>query len=254
MQAVDEANDEIAQLIEQESTQNSASSDSSDYTMPATDWCRNGLSTKLPLRYPVDMTNLKHKITSDFGLRPKSPNGRGFHPALDIGTPDGTPVYATADGVVIEVANQTSPGGGGKYISIKHDNGLITQYIHLQEQLVQKGQHVKACDKIALSGHSGQSVDGTPYGAHLDYRIRFDGNRDKFVDILCPCKAAYKSKKQGGITSMSELSGCAHSLFNAPYKFVSYNSNTDETKRSLWRVEYGHCMTTRTDLLPDETR
>lgn len=123
----------------------------------AKDWCRNGLSTSLPLRYPVDMTNFKYKISSDFGLRKNGPNGGNYlHGGLDINVPKGTPVYATADGVVEAVANQKDPGGAGLYINIRHYNtGLITQYLHLESALVQKGQNVVACQKIATSGNSG---------------------------------------------------------------------------------------------------
>ena len=198
------------------------------------------------------MTNFKYKITSDFGFRTSSPNGARFHPALDIGTPIGTPVYATADGVVETVARQDTPGGGGLYVNIRHDNGLITQYIHLSQALVHKGDQVRACDQIALSGNSGKSVSGGTYAAHLDYRIRFASNNNNYVDILCPCKTGNRSNNSSGNNNLNI--GCAHSLFNAQYKFTPYNPNSDITKRSLWRVKYGHCMQKNTDLLPDEVR
>ena len=211
----------------------------------ATDWCRNGLSTKLPLRYPVDMTNLKYKISSDFGFRTNSPNGARFHPAVDIGCPSGTPVYATADGVVVTVANETKPGGAGNYISIKHDNGLITQYLHLDRVFVSKGDTVTACQKIANSGNTGQSVGGDAYAAHLDYRIRFDSNSNKYVDILCPCKTSDKKTQDSYNTNLNMT--CAHSLFNSSYKFKNSGA-----KHSNWRVEHGHCMQNINSLLPDE--
>lgn len=261
MKAVDEANDKIADLIAntQPGTSttpgipwNNTSVTPPSSGEPATDWCHNGLSTALPLRYPVDMTNFKYKITSDFGFRTSSPNGARFHPALDIGTPIGTPVYATADGVVEAVNNQDTLAGGGLYVNIRHENGLITQYIHLSQALVSKGDHVRACDKIALSGNSGKNASGGAYAPHLDYRIRFASDRNNFVDILCPCKTGNKNTKASGNNNLDI--GCAHSLFTAPYKFVKYDPNTDETKRSLWRVRYGHCMQKNTDLLPDEVK
>lgn len=209
------------------------------------DWCRNGLSTKLPLRYPVDMTNFKYKISSDFGFRTNSPNGARFHPAIDIGCPSGTPVYATADGVVVTVANETRPGGAGNYISIKHDNGLITQYLHLDRVFVSKGDNVTACQQIANSGNSGQSVGGNAYAAHLDYRIRFDSNANKYVDILCPCKTSDRNTQNSYNTNLNMT--CAHSLFNASYKFKNSGA-----KHANWRVEHGHCMQNINSLLPDE--
>ena len=209
------------------------------------DWCRNGLSTKLPLRYPIDMTNFRYMISSDFGFRQSSPNGSSFHPALDISCPVGTPVYATADGVVVNVANQTDRGGAGKYINIKHENGLVSQYLHLNQVLVAKGDTVSACQQIATSGNSGISKNGTAYAPHLDYRIRFDNAPNTFVDILCPCK---KTNRKSEETSESNIDAtCAHSLFNREYRFKSQSN-----KRSKWRVDHGHCMISIDDLLPDE--
>ena len=253
MAAVDEATEEMADLIEKEET-DTEDKETKKKRKPriAKNWCQNGLSTKLPLRYPVDMTKLKYPITSDFGFRTQSANGPRFHPALDIGCPTGTPVYATADGVVRYAGNQTTPGGAGNWIGIEHANGLLTMYLHLSKILVKKGQTVSACDKIGLSGKSGNDINGNPYtGPHLDYRIRFDSAKNNYVDILCPCKAS--TKEGQGQTSNTTMS-CAHSLFNAPYKFSEYNPNSDTTKRSLWRVKHGHCMKKNTDLLPDERR
>ena len=239
MAAVEEANEEIADLIEEEEK------GKKEERRHATDWCNNGLSSKLPLRYPVEMTKLKYKITSDFGFRTRSANGARFHPAVDIACPSGTPVYATADGIVKYVRTQNDPGGAGHWIGIEHDNGLLTQYLHLSKFLVSEGQRVRACDKIALSGNSGTSIEGKSYGPHLDYRIKFDSAKNSYVDILCPCKASTKSGQ--GQTSNTDMS-CAHSLFNAKYKFKQ------GAKLSNWRVEHGHCMKNTDSLLPDETR
>lgn len=267
MQAVDEATDEMADLIQQSEQIPPESSPSSQQQLGGAQqppvsgggsgdiiteiasfgmgWCYNGLSTKLPLRYPVDMTGLKYKISSDFGFRTHSANGARFHPALDIGCPSGTPVYATADGIVVTVANETKPGGAGNYINIKHENGLITQYLHLNSILVSKGERVSACQQIATSGNTGQSISGQSYAAHLDYRIRFDSDRNKYVDILCPCKTSNRNTQNSYNTNLDV--SCAHSLFNAHYKFKNA-----ATKHSKWRVEHGHCMQNIDSLLPDE--
>lgn len=258
MQSVDEATDDMSTLVQSYENNNTGTSSASTVTGTAQtsptdngtgvaqDWCRNGKTTKLPLRYPVDMTNFKYKITSDFGFRTSSANGARFHPALDIGCPVGTPVYATADGVVEVVGNETKPAGAGRYINIKHDHGLITQYLHMNSISVSKGQTVKACQQIGTSGNSGQSKTGNTYAAHLDYRIRFSSDRNKFVDILCPCKASYRSS--GSSTGTNLDVGCAHSLFNANYKFKS------GAKHSGWRISHNHCMTNNDSLLPDEKR
>lgn len=263
MMAVDEATDEMADLIqmaEDDSAQTPPhhhdnvggntgdigdGMGGTDDVNVASNWCQNGKSTKLPLRYPVDMTGLRYKISSDFGFRTKSSNGARFHPAIDIGCPTGTPVYATADGVVVTVANENKPGGAGNYINIKHENGLITQYLHLNTVLVSRGDTVRACQQIATSGNTGQSVSGQSYAPHLDYRIRFDSNRNKYVDILCPCKTSDRQTQNSYDTNLDI--NCAHSLFNASYQFKNSGA-----KHSKWRVEHGHCMRTMDSPLPDE--
>ena len=254
MMAVDEANEEMEKLIvEAESEQKPISTKDSktesgyndagqqsdtDYISGAPYWCKNGLSTKLPLRYPVDMTNLNRPLTSDFGFR-NIKKGSNFHPALDIGVPDGTLVYATADGVVTRADWDNK--GGGNVIDIKHDNGLITQYMHLSRYLVSKGQKVRACEQIALSGNTGIST-----GPHLDYRVRFESNKNKYVDILCPRKAGNRDTKTSVDANMSMIDD-EHSLFHAPYKFRSQSD-----KSAQWRIAHGHCMSNTYDLLPDE--
>lgn len=254
MDAVDEANEEMAQLIANAEPSTVLPTDSetesveqhdypqldTNYVLSAPNWCKNGLSTKLPLRYPVDMTNLKYPLTSDFGFR-KIKKGSDFHPALDIGVPEGTPVYATADGFVIKA--NWDINGGGNVIDIKHDNGLITQYMHLSKHLVSKGERVSACQQIALSGNTGNST-----GPHLDYRVRFDSNKNKYVDILCPRKAGNRNTKTSDDSNVSVIND-GRSLFHAPYKFRNQSD-----KSAQWRVKHGHCMTTINDLLPDEVQ
>lgn len=263
MAAVDEANEEIAQIIAEEESKPTAGTPSySDTTTTQpiapsypdtptpvapsypdtntiqTDWCRNGKTTNLPLRYPVDMTNLRYLITSDFGFR-NVKKGSKFHPAIDIGVPVGTSVYATADGVVDNVFYDEN--GGGNVISIKHDRGLITQYLHLSQTLVKKGEKVSACQKIALSGNTGVST-----GPHLDYRVRFQSDKNKYVDIFCPSKASNRNSQQSyGINIVNDAD--KHSLFYNTYKFKNQSA-----KHSKWRADHGHCMYNVNDLLPDE--
>ena len=248
MQAVDEATEEMAELIKEENANPSTPSAPNGPVTMATGWCRNGQSTRLPLRYPVDMSNLKYPITSDFGFRASSPNGSRFHPAIDIGCPVGTPVYATADGIVESVQRQDTNGGAGLFITIKHDKDLITQYLHLDRVLVTNGQQVSACQQIAVSGNSGKNASGGSYGAHLDYRVRFNSDRNKYVDILCPHKASNKKSQQSYGTDLVNPND-RHSLFYNIYKFINASA-----KHSKWRVEHQHCMSTINDLLPDEVK
>ena len=244
MEAVAEANAQMQNLIQQANQQQNQPNNVPNPVGPvnvASDWCRNGMPSHLPLRYPVDMTNLKYPITSDFGFRKIKQSKSTFHPAVDIGVPVGTSVYATADGVVEDTGYDNN--GGGNYINIKHANGVITQYLHLSEILVKRGQSVNACQKIAHSGNTGSSS-----GPHLDYRVRFQSNRNMYVDILCPTKSSNRNSQQSYNTDVINVDD-RHSLFYAIYKFQNKS-----VKHSKWRVEHGHCMVHEDDLLPDEVR
>ncbi len=116
-------------------------------------------------------------VTSPFGRRSVD-GGSTNHKAIDLRAAIGTPVYATADGVVSRVAYQAENNGNfgcGKYIEIKHTNGYKTQYCHLSEQLVTAGQNVSAGQMIGKSGNTG----GTNMAPHLHYMVYdMNGNPD----------------------------------------------------------------------------
>ncbi|PAF45880.1 M23 family metallopeptidase [Helicobacter sp. 11S02629-2] len=92
-----------------------------------------------------------------------------FHAGIDLATKVGTPVYASADGVV-DYANNGYNGGYGKLVKISHSFGFRTYYAHLSKVLVQAGEFVKKGQTIAYSGTTGAST-----GPHLHYEIRFLG-------------------------------------------------------------------------------
>jgi murein DD-endopeptidase MepM/ murein hydrolase activator NlpD len=103
-------------------------------------------------------------LNDGFGWR-KDPftKEREFHYGIDITAPMGTPVFATADGVVRETKYQT---GYGKTIEINHGFGYATLYAHLSKYLVKPGQAVKRGDKIAEVGATGRVT-----GPHLHYEV-----------------------------------------------------------------------------------
>ena len=104
-------------------------------------------------------------ITQHMGEVSKLYRGKP-HNGLDIGTPLGTPVMAAESGTVFAVDNNDKSSWQkyqyGKYILIKHENGLATLYAHLSKQIVAKGQTVKRGDLIGYSGSTGYST-----GPHL---------------------------------------------------------------------------------------
>ncbi len=91
-----------------------------------------------------------------------------FHDGVDYTVPEGTRVFATADGVVKKVVmlNSTS----GKSITIDHGNGYETTYNHLEQVNIGRGTKVRRGDIIARSGNTGLSL--TP---HLHYKITLNG-------------------------------------------------------------------------------
>lgn len=92
------------------------------------------------------------------------------HQGVDYTVPEGSSVFATADGTVKEVSGRNSTFG--QSIIIDHGNGYQTQYSHLSSAKVGKGQKVNRGDIIALSGNSGLSLS-----PHLHYEVRANGMR-----------------------------------------------------------------------------
>ena len=108
-------------------------------------------------------------VTSGFGYR-KSPfkhNKLAFHRGYDIATKVGTPIKATADGVVIFAGYQRD---FGRLITIDHGNNIKTSYGHAKKLLKQKGNIVKKGDVIAKVGKSGRTT-----GYHVHYEVHING-------------------------------------------------------------------------------
>ena len=92
------------------------------------------------------------------------------HHGVDYLVPEGTAVFATADGVVKSLSEKNT--SHGKAVTISHGNGYETSYSHLLDIRVKKGQKVKRGDIIALSGNSGLS-----FVPHLHYEVIYNDTR-----------------------------------------------------------------------------
>jgi uncharacterized protein YgiM (DUF1202 family) len=120
---------------------------------------------------------------------------KGSHYGIDLGwsTKNGgknQPIYATDDGKVIYHQTQTS---GGKVIHIKHDNGYVTEYAHLDTWVVKKGDKVKMGQKIGTMGKSGNAS-----GEHLHLGV-YKGskiNYNKPSGWVDPKKYLYTTQDQ----------------------------------------------------------
>ena len=122
----------------------------------------------IPDTYTIDLTGFhmptpSTKITSPFG-----PRWRRMHNGLDLKVNIGDTIVAAFDGKVRIVKYERR--GYGKYVVIRHDNGLETVYGHLSKQLVEENQLVKAGEVIGLGGNTGRST-----GSHLHFETRFLG-------------------------------------------------------------------------------
>lgn len=110
----------------------------------------------------------KSWVTSKFGFRQSPFTGqREFHQGYDISTREGTPIMATADGVVIYAGRK---GLLGYTLIIDHGHGMVTRYGHCQKFLKKRGEKVKRWEPIALVGNTGRST-----GPHVHYEVRLNG-------------------------------------------------------------------------------
>jgi murein DD-endopeptidase MepM/ murein hydrolase activator NlpD len=119
----------------------------------------------VPSGRPVENAN----FTSSFGIRSDPFQGRAaMHGGIDLAGPVGTPIYATADGVVAR--SEYNSGGYGNLVEIDHGPGIQTRYGHLSRLVARPGQRVQRGDLIGLMGSTGRST-----GSHLHYEVRIDG-------------------------------------------------------------------------------
>jgi murein DD-endopeptidase MepM/ murein hydrolase activator NlpD len=101
-------------------------------------------------------------ITSPFG-----PRWGGFHPGIDIGIPEGTPIHAAAAGTVIYCGWES---GYGNLVVLDHHNGIATAYAHQSQIEVSCNQNVDQGQVIGLSGCTGFCT-----GPHLHFEVRVNG-------------------------------------------------------------------------------
>ena len=107
-------------------------------------------------------------ISSTFGARRNPFTGLpDFHEGMDISGDIGTPVLATADGLVAFTGQK---GNSGRVVEIEHSYDFSSFYGHLYKTLVQPGQKVKRGQIIGLMGNSGNST-----GTHLHYEVHVHG-------------------------------------------------------------------------------
>jgi murein DD-endopeptidase MepM/ murein hydrolase activator NlpD len=127
----------------------------------------------IPSKQPVDDL----QFTSTFGVRSDPFRGTAaMHAGVDIPGSIGTPIYATADGVI---AKAERSGGYGNLVQINHGKGIETRYGHLSKIIVAANTRVRRGQIIGLMGSTGRST-----GSHLHYEVRVDGRAVNPIPFL----------------------------------------------------------------------
>jgi murein DD-endopeptidase MepM/ murein hydrolase activator NlpD len=140
---------------------------------------RNQLAAATPSIWPTHGW-----LSSSMGNRSDPFTGeKDFHPGLDISADKGDPVYATADGTIV---NASAAGNYGNLVVVDHGFGLETRYGHLSAFKVKAGQMVKRGDLLGLVGSTGRATS-----SHLHYEVRANGR------ILNPLQLLLNPRRNG---------------------------------------------------------
>ena len=132
-------------------------------------------------------------LTSNYGMRTHPVlGGTRKHHGIDLAAPTGTPVYATADGVVSKADWFSSYG---LYISLEHGASLQTRYAHLSRLAVAAGDTVRKGDLIGYVGSTGRST-----GPHLHYEVRVDGVAVNPIPYMMSDERQFAANQNGELT------------------------------------------------------
>ena len=148
----------------------------------------NGKSIKKALmKTPINGA----RLSSSFGMRKHPIDGYNkMHRGTDFAAPEGTPIMASGDGVIIKAG---WCGGGGNCIKIRHNSSYTTVYAHMSKfaSLSKKGKRVKQGQVIGYVGSTGKST-----GPHLHYEVIFNGKRVNSQTLKLPSGKILKDKER----------------------------------------------------------
>ena len=148
---------------------------------------------------PSDKPVKTAAFTSGYGVR-SDPfrGGAAMHAGIDLAGPHGTPIHATADGMVTTA--KWNSGGYGNLIKVDHGRGIETRYGHLAQMLVRDGQQVKRGQLIGRMGSTGRST-----GNHLHYEVRIDGRAVNPIPFMKSTDYLVAMQKNAGSHSMDAI-------------------------------------------------
>lgn len=182
-----------------------------------------GALNNIPASYKVDLSNftIPHEgyMTSNFGAR-----RRRYHYGVDLKVQVGDTIYAAFDGKIR--VTQYERRGYGKYVVMRHPNGLETVYGHLSKFLVKENEYVKSGQPIGLGGNTGRST-----GPHLHFETRFLGrpiNPNFIIDFdnkVCHRDEYVVNSSSFRKTNSSSSVVAGRSRNNSNYKSSKSSSN-----------------------------
>jgi len=118
-----------------------------------------------------------YAINSAFGVRRLPGHAARRHEGIDIAAPQGTGVFVATEGRVMRTGYEA--GGYGRFIEVRHPNGMSTLYAHLQRIDVATGDTVEAGTRIGLVGSTGRST-----GPHLHFEVRRGERQVNPVNVM----------------------------------------------------------------------
>ena len=148
---------------------------------------------------PSDKPVKTAAFTSGYGVR-SDPfrGGAAMHAGIDLSGPVGTPIYATADGLVTDAGYNS--GGYGNLIKLDHGRGIETRYGHLSKLTVRAGERVTRGQVIGRMGSTGRST-----GSHLHYEVRIDGRAVNPIPFMKSTDYVLAMEKKANAAAMESL-------------------------------------------------
>lgn len=118
-----------------------------------------------------------YAVNSAFGMRRLPGQAARRHEGVDIAAPMGTGVFVAAEGDVLRTGYD--PAGYGRFVEIRHPNGMSTLYGHLSRLDVRSGDRLNAGERIGLVGSTGRST-----GPHLHFEVRRGDRQVNPVNVM----------------------------------------------------------------------
>ncbi len=168
-------------------------------------WKKLDSITTAAIAVPADKPVRTAQFMSAYGNRRDPFEGRTkMHQGIDLAAPIGTPIYATADGLITEAG--WNSGGYGNLIKVEHGKGIETRYAHLSSIAVRAGQRIRRGDVIGRMGSTGRST-----GSHLHYEVRIDGRAVNPIPFMKSTDYLVAMRARANSGSMDTAMGGAYS-------------------------------------------